>query len=124
MVEYTYEQVMQALRAADAAGETEDARRLAQIAQSMSQPSTPAEPQGPTFRSVMGQINKEIAEGAGGLIDFINPFDEYTGSAVEGLKSAMRAGGIEVSEREHWESCFTECNLHGYLAFFRQFSAG
>ena len=61
MVEYTYEQVMQALRAADAAGATEDARRLAQIAQSMSQPSTPAEPQGPTFRSVMGQINKGLA---------------------------------------------------------------
>jgi len=100
MVEYTYEQVMQALRAADAAGATEDARRLAQIAQSMSQPSEPLEPQGPTFRSVMGQINKEIAEGAGGLVDFINPFDEYTGSAVEGLKSAMRAGGIEVAERE------------------------
>ena len=34
----TYEQVMQALRAADAAGNAEDAQRLAQIAQSLSQP--------------------------------------------------------------------------------------
>ncbi len=33
----TYEQVIQALRAADAAGNTEDAQRLAQIAQSLSQ---------------------------------------------------------------------------------------
>lgn len=100
MAEYTYEQVVSALKAAHAAGKTEDARKLAQIASSMSQPEVMQEETGPTFMSVMGQINKEIAEGAGGLIDFINPFDEYTGSAVEGLKSAMRAGGIEVAERE------------------------
>jgi hypothetical protein len=41
----TYEQVIQALRAADAAGNTEDAQRLAQIAQSLSQPqNVPVKP--------------------------------------------------------------------------------
>lgn len=100
MSEYTYQEVISALKAADAAGNVEDARKLAKIAESMSQPEIAQEESGPSFLSVMGQINKEIAEGAGGLIDFINPFDKYTGSAVEGLKSAMKAGGIEVAERE------------------------
>jgi len=106
MADYTYEQVMQALRAADAAASSgdqaaaADAQRLAQIASQMSQSPAEVEQEGPTFKSVMGQINKEIAEGVGGLVDFINPFDPYTGSAVEGLKSTMRAGGIYVPERE------------------------
>jgi len=40
----TYDQVIQALRAADAAGNTEDAQRLAQIAQSLTATATPAAP--------------------------------------------------------------------------------
>lgn len=93
---------MQALKAADAAGNKEDAARLAQIAASFNAPAQAevTEQAGPSFKSIMGQINKEIAEGAGGLIDFLNPFDPITGSAVEGLKSAMRSGGIDVAERE------------------------
>ena len=63
---------MQALRAADAAGNKEDAARLAQIAASFNAPAQAQVSQqtGPSFKSIMGQINKEIAEGAGGLIDF------------------------------------------------------
>ena len=46
MAEHTYDQVMTALRNADAAGDTEAATRLASIAKGMSQPTeTPAEPQ-------------------------------------------------------------------------------
>ena len=102
MANVSFNQVMQALKAADAAGNKEDAARLAQIAASFNAPAQTkvAEQAGPSFKSIMGQINKEIAEGAGGLIDFLNPFDPITGSAVEGLKSAMRAGGIDVAERE------------------------
>ena len=102
MASVSLNQVMQALRAADAAGNKEDAARLAQIAASFNAPAQAQVSQqtGPSFKSIMGQINKEIAEGAGGLIDFLNPFDPITGSAVEGLKSAMRAGGIDVAERE------------------------
>jgi len=100
MAQVQFNDVMEALKAADAAGNTEDAAKLAEIASSMMSSEPPQEKAGPTFKSVMGQINKEIAEGAGGLVDFLNPFDVYTGSAVEGLKSAMRSGGISVAERE------------------------
>ena len=57
----TFEQVMQALRNADAAGNKEDARRLAQIAQSMrSQAAQPAQTDGGL-------------DSAGNVIDFVPP---------------------------------------------------
>ena len=49
---------------------------------------------------VMAFVNKAIAEGAGGLVDLVNPFDEYTGSAVTGLKNVMEAGGIDLAQRD------------------------
>ena len=65
---YTYEDAMKALRAADAAGNVEDGRRIAQIA---------ARLKGQNARpGVMAQVNRGIADAAGGLVDFINPFDE------------------------------------------------
>ena len=48
----------------------------------------------------MAQLNRGIAETAGGLVDFINPFDQYTGSAATGLKSAMEASGINIAEQD------------------------
>jgi hypothetical protein len=48
----------------------------------------------------MAQLNRGIAESAGGLVDFINPFDKYTGSAATGLKSAMEALGINIAEQD------------------------
>lgn len=99
MSDPTLQDVMIALRKADAEGNVEDARKLAAIADRLSK-SQLQQDEGPTFDSVMGQLNKEIAEGVGGLVDFINPFDAYTGSAVTGLKSGMEAIGIDLPERE------------------------
>ncbi|WP_243611637.1 hypothetical protein [Shimia aestuarii] len=53
------------------------------------------------------QMNAGIANGVGGLVDLLNPFDEPhalnpfpegTGSAKAGITSLMEAGGIEVAE--------------------------
>jgi hypothetical protein len=62
---------------------------------------------------IMSQVNRGIADTAGGLIDMINPFDgdEFgfsTGSAKDGLQGAMQAGGIEVAqgEAEGWADNF------------------
>lgn len=54
---------------------------------------------------IMSQVNRGIADGVGGLVDLINPFDgdEFgfsTGSAKDGLQDAMQAGGVEVAQGE------------------------
>jgi hypothetical protein len=63
---------------------------------------------GPEY-PLMSQLNKGIAQAAGGLVDFLNPFDqphalnpfpEGTGSAQAGLEQAMQAGGIEVAQQQ------------------------
>jgi len=58
MAQVQFNDVMEALKAADAAGNTEDAAKLAEIASSMMSSEPPQEKAGPTFKSVMGQINK------------------------------------------------------------------
>lgn len=84
MASVEFNDVMKALRIAKSQGDNDKALRLARLANSMMKD----EPKNVgSFRSVMGQINKEIAEGVGGLVDFINPFDKYTGSAEQGLKT-------------------------------------
>ncbi|MCR9088673.1 MAG: hypothetical protein NXH97_18230 [Rhodobacteraceae bacterium] len=63
----------------------------------------PQQPQGP---SVMGQVNAGIAETVGGLVDFVNPFDNQAwegtplemGSAEEALKGGMRAINASVAD--------------------------
>ena len=55
----TYEQVIEALRAADAAGNIEDAQRLAQIAQSLSQQTQKA-----TVADVRSETMAETGGGA------------------------------------------------------------
>ena len=58
----------------------------------------------------MGQLNRGIANTVGGLVDFINPFDNpvwgdivggkfQTGSAVTGLTTAIEAIGAEMATR-------------------------
>lgn len=90
----TFEQVMQALRNADAAGNKEDARRLAQIAQSMrSQAAQPAQTDGGL-------------DSAGNVIDFVPPppvelqgkpnarqnvFGDVTGEMIRGPLDATKA---------------------------------
>ena len=51
------------------------------------------------FTNNMGQLNRSITRNVGGLVDFINPFDQYTGSAVTGLKNVMEATGVNVADR-------------------------
>ena len=60
---YSYEQVMTALRNADAAGDTEGARRLAQIAQGLkkqpTQPQAPVQQEEPSmFEFLTGKARK------------------------------------------------------------------
>lgn len=111
MADYTLDQVMTALRNADAAGDAESARRLAQIADQMR--SQPQQAQGRTVgqavRGTMSQVNRGIADAVGGLVDLINPFDQPhrlnpfpngTGSARTGLARGMEAVGIDVAEGE------------------------
>lgn len=59
------------------------------------------------FDRGMSQLNTGIAEGAGGIIDLINPFDkphalnpfqQGTGSAVDGAKRAMGAVGVRTTD--------------------------
>jgi hypothetical protein len=97
MASVEFNDVMKALRIAKSQGDNDKALRLARLANSMMKD----EPKNVgSFRSVMGQINKEIAEGVGGLVDFINPFDKYTGSAEQGLKNLMESSNISVADRE------------------------
>lgn len=90
---YTYEDAMKALRAADAAGNVEDAKQLAQIAQRLK-----GQAQSGERFPLMSQLNRGIADSVGGLVDFINPFDAHTGSARTGLTNVMERGGIEVAQ--------------------------
>lgn len=60
----------------------------------------------------LGQLNRGIARTTGGLVDFINPFDDPVwqdtaigrsflgGSAEQGVVNAMRAGGAYVADTE------------------------
>jgi hypothetical protein len=70
---------------------------MAQLAKSLQQSAEiqQSQEEGDGFTA---QMNKSIAEGVGGLVDLINPFDEYTGSAVAGLKNVMEKSGIRVAE--------------------------
>ena len=58
-------------------------------------------PGGRDGNGVMGQVNRGIAQGIGGLVDFVNPLDDLgvTGSATEGLMSGMRAINADVADR-------------------------
>lgn len=100
------EKIARALKNADAAaqrgepGAAEDARKLANAYKEMKAGQS---------GGLMGQVNQGIAETAGGLVDFLNPFDEPhalnpfpqgTGSAQAGLESVMDATGIARSKGE------------------------
>lgn len=59
------------------------------------------------FDRGMAQLNTGIAEGAGGFVDLINPFDQPhelnpfrsgTGSAVEGIKTGMEGVGVNTTD--------------------------
>lgn len=105
MADPTLQEVMTALRKADAAGNVEDAKRLAALADRLSSgQSTPAAPEdGIANDSAIGQVNRGIAN----TIDFFNPFDDpawqnvaggrfYTGSAADRFRDV----GVATAEGE------------------------
>jgi len=101
---YELPEVMKALRAADAAGNTEDAKRLATIANNMQNP-TP-KPQETSGGGMMPHVNRGIAETVGAIPDLIRsginliPGVELP-EAVGGRKSiesAMKWGGVQLPE--------------------------
>jgi hypothetical protein len=97
MAEPTFENALKAMRIAHDKGDIEAARKMAQLAKSL-QLQAEVESQQEEGDGFMAQVNRGIAETVGGLVDLVNPFDAYTGSATEGLKGVMQAGGIKVAE--------------------------
>lgn len=97
MADVTFENALKAMKVAHDRGDMDAARQMAQLAKSLQQSAEiqQAQEEGDGFTA---QMNKSIAEGVGGLVDLINPFDEYTGSAVTGLKNVMEKSGIRVAE--------------------------
>ena len=95
MSESKFERAVRAMEAAHAAGDTDAARELAVLARSL-QGQAQAQPESDDA-GFMGQLNRGIAQGVGGLVDFINPFDKQMGSAKTGLTNLMEAGGVNVS---------------------------
>ncbi|MGK7654429.1 hypothetical protein ACSQ76_19080 [Roseovarius sp. B08] len=99
----TYETLITKSKELNAAGRKDDARRVAEIALKMrkGQPQDQSDP--------MAFVNKGIARTVGGAVDLLNPFDEPhalnpfdegTGSAAQGLENVMEAGGIRVADRD------------------------
>lgn len=72
----------------------EQNRTVEEIARSMSIEAAPQRAGG------MAQLNTGIAEGVGGLVDFLNPFDKQMGSAKTGLRNAMEAGDIKTTDEQ------------------------
>ena len=96
MSESKFQRAVRAMEAAHAAGDTDAARELAVLARSL-QGQVQAQPESDDA-GFMGQLNRGIAEGVGGLVDFINPFDKQMGSAKTGLTNLMEASGVNVSD--------------------------
>lgn len=95
MADVTFEGALRAMKAAHDAGDTEGARKMAMLAKSL-EGQAQAQPESDDA-GFMGQLNRGIAQGVGGLVDFINPFDKQMGSAKTGLTNLMEAGGVNVS---------------------------
>lgn len=95
----TYSEVMEALRAADAAGNTEDAQRLAQIAQSLS--STKQEQPVGTLEQMFGAGSPIARFAKGAIVDPILGFNQLvgeTGILGERVKQEAR-GNIKQVEQ-------------------------
>lgn len=91
-MDYTYEEVMTALRNADAAGDTEAATRLAEIASSMmSQPeeSTPTEQ--PKESNMLGELGRQIGLTARGAISGVTAIPGMIADAPVNVANALGA---------------------------------
>lgn len=92
MADLTYENALKAMRKAHDAGRVDDAKRMAALAKRLQ-----GEAQASGGGQVMRQVNRGIVDAAGGLVDFINPFDEWTGSAKTGLENLAEKTGVELA---------------------------
>lgn len=96
MADLTRENALKAMRLAYDRGDMEAARKMAALAKSLEGQES----------SFIGQVNAGIASTVGGLVDFVNPFDDpvwgrfQTGSAAEGLRQGMEYIGADVARGE------------------------
>lgn len=96
MADVTLENALRAMEVAYNKGDMDAAKEMAALAKSLEGQSQ--KPSG--VQNFMGHVNSGIAGGVGGLVDFINPLDNFgiTGSAEQGLRSGMQAIGASVAE--------------------------
>jgi len=94
---YSYQDVMVALRAADAAGNKEDATRLAQIANNLNPISSTPVPQKTRLARDIGDVGLSLAQGVVGLPEVATgladiPTGGYAGKGVESAEKAVFGG--------------------------------
>tara|TARA_R110000796_G_C14550616_1_gene433794 strand:- start:41 stop:1540 length:1500 start_codon:yes stop_codon:yes gene_type:complete len=87
-MEYTYKEVMTALRNADAAGDTEAATQLAQMASSMMSP--PEETQ-PEERSTLGEIGRQVGLTARGALSGVTAIPGMVADAPVSIANVFGA---------------------------------
>ena len=91
-MEYTYEEVMTALRNADAAGDTEAATRLAEIASSMmSQPEEATPTEQPEESSMLGELGRQVGLTARGAITGLTAIPGMVADAPVNIANALGA---------------------------------
>ncbi len=105
MTDVTFENALKAMDIALEKGDTDAAREMARLAKSLEGQAVPTD----ANTGFMPQLNKGISETAGGLIDFLNPFDqphalnpfpEGTGSAEDGVEALFERAGVEFADAE------------------------
>lgn len=91
-MEYTYEEVMTALRNADAAGDTEAATRLAEIASSMMNQTEEATPtEQPEESSMLGELGRQVGLTARGAITGLTAIPGMVADAPVNIANALGA---------------------------------
>ena len=91
-MKYTYEEVMTALRNADAAGDTEAATRLAEIASSMmSQPEEATPTEQPETPSMLDELGRQIGLTARGVVSGVTAIPGMVADAPVSIANALGA---------------------------------
>ena len=91
-MEYTYEEVMTALRNADAAGDSEAATRLAEIASSMmSQPEEAKPTEQPEETSMLDELGRQIGLTARGAVTGLTAIPAMVADAPVSIANALGA---------------------------------
>lgn len=100
MADLTFENAITAMERAHAKGDIAAARKMAALARSL-QGQDRSQGPGPV-QNFMGHVNAGIAGSLGGLVDLVNPLDDFgiTGSAESGMRKGMKAIGAAVAEGE------------------------